>query len=52
MGQKVHPIGFRLGITKQHSSNWYAEKSQYTKNLLNDKYNIPLDLKGIILKGY
>ena len=36
MGQKVHPIGFRLGITKQHSSNWYAEKSQYTKNLLND----------------
>ena len=36
MGQKVHPIGFRLGITKQHSSHWYAEKSQYTKNLLND----------------
>jgi len=36
MGQKVHPIGFRLGITKEHSSNWYAEKSQYTKNLLND----------------
>ncbi len=36
MGQKVHPIGFRLGITKQHTSNWYAEKSQYTKNLLND----------------
>ena len=36
MGQKVHPIGFRLGITKQHTSNWYAEKSQYTKNLLKD----------------
>ena len=36
MGQKVHPIGFRLGITKQHNSNWYAEKSQYTKNLLKD----------------
>ena len=36
MGQKVHPIGFRLGITKQHTSNWYAEKSQYTKNLLED----------------
>ena len=34
MGQKVHPIGFRLGITKQHNSNWYAEKSQYTENLL------------------
>ena len=36
MGQKVHPIGFRLGITKQHTSNWYADKSQYTKNLLKD----------------
>ena len=36
MGQKVHPIGFRLGITTQHTSNWYAEKSQYTKNLLKD----------------
>ena len=34
MGQKVHPIGFRLGITTQHTSNWYAEKSQYTENLL------------------
>ena len=36
MGQKVHPIGFRLGITKQHTSNWYAEKSLYTENLLKD----------------
>ena len=36
MGQKVHPIGFRLGITTKHTSNWYAEKSQYTQNLLKD----------------
>ena len=36
MGQKVHPIGFRLGITKQHTSQWYAEKSKYTENLLKD----------------
>ena len=36
MGQKVHPLGFRLGITKQHTSNWYAEKSLYTENLLKD----------------
>ena len=36
MGQKVHPIGFRLGITKQHNSQWYAEKSKYTENLLKD----------------
>lgn len=24
MGQKVHPIGFRLGITANHSSQWFA----------------------------
>ena len=36
MGQKVHPIGFRLGITKEHTSHWYAEKSKYTENLLKD----------------
>ncbi|OGW14982.1 MAG: 30S ribosomal protein S3 [Nitrospinae bacterium RIFCSPLOWO2_12_FULL_45_22] len=27
MGQKVHPIGFRLGINKTWSSNWYAKKN-------------------------
>ena len=27
MGQKVHPIGFRLGINKSWTSRWYAEKS-------------------------
>jgi len=36
MGQKVHPLGFRLGITKKHTSNWFAEKSKYTENLLKD----------------
>ena len=27
MGQKVHPIGFRLGIIKTWSSKWYEEKN-------------------------
>ncbi|MFQ5892741.1 MAG: 30S ribosomal protein S3 [Nitrospinota bacterium] len=27
MGQKVHPVGFRLGITKTWSSNWFAKKN-------------------------
>lgn len=27
MGQKVHPIGFRLGTTKTWSARWYAEKN-------------------------
>ena len=25
MGQKVHPIGIRLGIVKEHNSIWYAD---------------------------
>ena len=27
MGQKTHPIGFRIGVTKPWSSRWYAEKN-------------------------
>ncbi|MEK6790818.1 MAG: 30S ribosomal protein S3 [Deltaproteobacteria bacterium] len=27
MGQKVHPIGFRLGISKGWDSRWYSEKN-------------------------
>lgn len=36
MGQKVHPTGIRLGITKDHGSVWYADSSSYAKKLLND----------------
>ncbi|MBT8138834.1 MAG: 30S ribosomal protein S3 [Gammaproteobacteria bacterium] len=36
MGQKVHPTGIRLGITKQHSSIWYAEGKDYAKRLVTD----------------
>lgn len=35
MGQKVNPIGLRLGITKSWQSNWYAEK-RYSDILLED----------------
>ena len=35
MGQKVHPIGFRLGITRTWESRWYAEKD-YAKLLHED----------------
>jgi len=30
MGQKTHPLGFRLGITKQHKSKWYAKFNKYS----------------------
>ncbi len=36
MGQKVHPIGFRLGITQTWRSNWYAEKGRYADFLYSD----------------
>ena len=36
MGQKVHPTGIRLGITKQHQSVWYAEKQDYADKLFTD----------------
>jgi small subunit ribosomal protein S3 len=29
MGQKVHPVGFRLGITKEWSSTWYANSQTF-----------------------
>ena len=35
MGQKVHPYGFRLGITKTWVSNWYARKG-YAEQLVED----------------
>jgi len=36
MGQKVNPTGIRLGIVKDHTSVWYADKSEYADKLLND----------------
>ena len=36
MGQKVHPTGIRLGIVKSHNSIWYADKKNYSKQLITD----------------
>ncbi len=36
MGQKVNPVGFRVGITRNWESVWYAEKKEYTKFLHED----------------
>tara|TARA_R100000152_G_C6773981_1_gene201565 strand:- start:69 stop:752 length:684 start_codon:yes stop_codon:yes gene_type:complete len=36
MGHKVNPTGIRLGVIKEHNSVWYADKKEYSKNLLND----------------
>ena len=36
MGQKVHPVGIRLGIVKDHNSIWYADSKNYSKQLITD----------------
>jgi len=36
MGQKVHPIGIRLGITRDWASTWYADSKQYPKYVFED----------------
>ena len=37
MGRKVHPIGFRLGIVKDHKSRWFAIGRKYTDQLAEDR---------------
>ena len=36
MGQKTHPLGFRLGITQNHKSVWYSNFNQYANVLKED----------------
>lgn len=36
MGQKIHPVGFRLGITREHKSRWYANTKRYPELMLED----------------
>ena len=36
MGHKVHPTGIRLGISKDWTSKWLANKGEYAGYLLAD----------------
>ena len=45
MGQKVHPIGIRLGIVKDWTSTWYADSRDYATYL-----NADLDVRKYIRK--
>jgi len=47
MGQKVLPTGFRLGITEDWRSRWYATKSQF-KGILFEDFNI----RKFVKSGY
>jgi len=46
MGQKTHPLGFRLGITQEHRSTWYTNLNQYA-NVLKEDDKIRTYLKTI-----
>ncbi|SNZ11761.1 30S ribosomal protein S3 [Hydrogenobacter hydrogenophilus] len=47
MGQKTHPIGFRIGVIKEWNSKWFAGKRDYTKLLHED-----IKIKDYIKKRY
>ncbi len=36
MGQKVNPIGFRLGTSKKQNANWYAKGKDFSTNLIQE----------------
>ncbi len=47
MGQKVHPNGFRLGITRDWNSRWYSRKKEFGNLLFED-----FQIRGMIKKEY
>jgi len=36
LGRKVHPLGFRLGVIKEHNARWFAEGQEYRDLLAED----------------
>ena len=47
MGQKVNPIGMRIGINKDWDSTWYADKKTFAVNLKEDQ-----DIRKFLKKKY
>ena len=45
MGQKTHPTGFRLGVSKTWRSRWFATKDTYCKQVHEDRF-----IRGVIKK--
>lgn len=48
MGQKTHPIGFRLGISKGWQSRWFASKPEEYRDLVKQD----VEVRDIILSRY
>ncbi|MBQ9527185.1 MAG: 30S ribosomal protein S3 [Fretibacterium sp.] len=47
MGQKVHPVGYRLGVSSEWQSKWYAGRKEYAKKLHED-----IKLRSWIMKKW
>ncbi len=47
MGQKVSPVGLRLGINKDWNSTWYADKASFAANLKEDQ-----EIRNFLKKKY
>ena len=47
MGQKVSPVGLRIGINKDWESKWYANDKDFAKYLQNDN-----QIRKFLLKKY
>ena len=45
MGRKIHPYGFRVGVTKDWQSKWFARHTQYADLVLED-----MRLRDLIMK--
>lgn len=39
MGQKINPLGFRLGTTQDHYSLWFAQPKNFSEGLQEDQKN-------------
>ena len=48
MGQKTHPIGFRLGISKDWQSRWFASKPEEYRSLVKQD----VEVRDVILSRY
>ena len=38
MGQKIHPTGFRLGVTKTYQSQWFTDSAHYPNLIIEDYF--------------
>nr|YP_010455860.1 ribosomal protein S3 [Tetraselmis marina]UUA64536.1 ribosomal protein S3 [Tetraselmis marina] len=47
MGQKVHPLGFRLGVNKKHQSTWFTTSKKYPIFIEQDTF-----LRALLFKNY